>query len=120
DLTRREAGKRVRALGVGLLLSALLAFFRDGPKKLQLIPGNIPFGAHGAALRMGSEVSLLSFGSGLLVGFRVTASMGLGMLLAWVVAPPALTSLGIVPEQSFKEVLRWVMWPATGFMVSGG
>ncbi|WP_248341574.1 OPT/YSL family transporter [Anaeromyxobacter paludicola] len=131
DLDRREAAHRVRALGLGLLLSALVAVVRDlhwklklaGDRVLQLlplIPGEVGFGAHGAALRMGSEVSLLSFGSGLLVGLRVTLSMGLGMIVAWVLAPPLLVGAGVVPEQTFAAVLRWVMWPATGLMVSGG
>src|SRR6266702_2411135 len=101
DLDRKEASSRVRALGIGLLLSGLLALLRDlhwkvklaGDRVLQLlpvVPGEVGFGAHGAALRMGSEVSLLSFGSGLLVGLRITLSMGLGMVLAWVIAPPEL------------------------------
>jgi uncharacterized oligopeptide transporter (OPT) family protein len=65
-------------------------------------------------------VSLLSFGSGLLVGARVTLSMGLGMVIAWVIAPPVLTARHIVPDQTYALVLRWVMWPATGLMVAGG
>ncbi|HZZ85617.1 MAG TPA: OPT/YSL family transporter [Anaeromyxobacteraceae bacterium] len=131
DLDRREAAHRVRALGLGLSLSALLAAVRDlhwkvrlaGDRLLQLlpfVPGEVGFGAHGAALRMGSEISLLSFGSGLLVGLRVTLSMGLGMTLAWIVAPSMLVGAGVVPEQTFAAVLKWVMWPATGLMVSGG
>jgi uncharacterized oligopeptide transporter (OPT) family protein len=46
--------------------------------------------------------------------------MGLGMLISWVIAPPILVSNGIVPEQVFAPVLRWVMWPATGLLVAGG
>ena len=131
DLDRREAAQRVRALGLGLALSAALAAARDlhwrlklaGGRVLRLlplVPGELGLGPHGTALRMGTEVSLLSFGSGLLVGLRVTLSMGLGMILAWIVAPPWLTGAGVVPEQTFPDVLKWVMWPATGLMVSGG
>jgi len=130
DLDRTQARARVRALGWGLGLSALVAFFRDfhleaalfgkARQLLPFIPGEIPLGAHGAALRMGTEVSLLSFGSGLLVGSRIALSMGLGMIIAWVIAPPALTARHIVPDQTYALVLRWVMWPATGLMVAGG
>jgi uncharacterized oligopeptide transporter (OPT) family protein len=130
DLDPTQARARVRALGWGLGLSAVIAFLRDFHWKatlfgkirqlLPLIPGEIPFGAHGPALRMGSELSLLTFGSGILVGLRVTLSMGLGMLVSWVIAPPLLTSRLIVSEQTFPLVLRWVMWPATGLMVAGG
>jgi putative OPT family oligopeptide transporter len=118
DADPNAARSRVRSLSLGFFVSGALAFLRDGPWRL--FPGEIGFGAHGAKLRMGSEISLLSFGSGMIVGLRVTLSMGLGMLLSWVIAPPLLTAHGIVPEQTFKDVLRWVMWPATGMMVAGG
>jgi putative OPT family oligopeptide transporter len=130
DLDRTQARARVRALGWGLGLSALAAFFRDFHWKaalfgkarelLPIIPGEIPFGAHGPSLRMGTEVSLLTFGSGILVGLRVTLSMGLGMVISWVIAPPMLTERQIISDQTYALVLRWVMWPATGLMVAGG
>src|SRR5438309_2152447 len=130
DLDRTQARARVRALGWGLSLSALAAFLRDFHFKatllgkarqlLPFIPSEISLGAHGGALRMGTEVSLLSFGSGLLVGLRVTLSMGLGMVIAWVIAPPLLTTRHVVADQTYALVLRWVMWPATGLMVAGG
>jgi len=51
----------------------------------------------------------------------VTLSMGLGMVIGWVILPDPLFARGLVPELSFNLVLqRWVMWPATGLMVSGG
>ena len=117
DQGPKEAGPRVTALGVGMFASGLLAVVRD---KLMWVPDALTFGPGGAALRMGSEVSLLSFGSGMLVGPRIAISMGLGMLISWVIAPPMLAARGIIAEQSFNVVLRWVMWPATGFMVAGG
>jgi uncharacterized oligopeptide transporter (OPT) family protein len=117
DQGPKEAGPRVTALGVGMFASGLLAVVRD---KLKWVPDALTFGPGGAALRMGSEVSLLSFGSGMLVGPRIAISMGLGMLISWVIAPPMLAARGIIAEQSFNVVLRWVMWPATGFMVAGG
>ena len=114
----REAAVRLRALFGAMGLSAATAFVRDGPWKL--IPGELALGAQGAALRMGTEVSVLSIGAGMLVGPRVTLSMGLGTVLAWVIAPPALVARGWVPRPVFADVLRWVMWPATGLMVAGG
>jgi uncharacterized oligopeptide transporter (OPT) family protein len=113
-----EAKSRVRALNLGLLLSAALAFLRDGPKKL--LPESLPFGEWGEKLKMGTEVSFLSIGAGLLVGLRITLSMALGSLIAWVIVPGQLVSRGIVPAATFKDVLRWGMWPATGLMVAGG
>lgn len=114
----REAAVRLKALFGGMGLSAFVAFFRDGP--WTFIPGELAFGQHGAALRMGTEVGVLSLGAGMLVGLRVTLSMALGMVMAWVIAPPVLVSNGWVARQAFPDVLRWVMWPATGLMVAGG
>jgi len=115
---RRQALVRLRALLGSGGLSALIAIVRDGPWRL--IPGEIAFGANGAALRLGSELGVLSLGAGLMVGLRITLSMGLGTLLSWVIAPSALVSRGWVSQQTFAAVLKWVMWPATGLMVAGG
>lgn len=131
DLDRSQATLRVRALSIGMVSSALLALLRDFNGKLRvggrvltelrgLIPENLYFTRTGQAMHMGTEVSLLSFGSGLLVGLRITLSMGLGMVLAWVIAPGMLLERHIVPAETFRDVLRWVMWPATGLMVAGG
>jgi uncharacterized oligopeptide transporter (OPT) family protein len=113
----REAARRLRALFGAGGLSALIALLRDG---LGLIAGELSFGAHGAALRMGTELGVLSFGAGLLVGLRITLSMGVGMMISWVIAPPLLVARGWVHQQTFADVLKWVMWPATGLMVAGG
>ncbi|MFL5273970.1 MAG: OPT/YSL family transporter [Anaeromyxobacteraceae bacterium] len=113
----REAARRLKALFGGGGLSAVLALAHE---PLRVLPEVVTFGAHGAALRMGAELGVLSIGAGLLVGLRVTLSMGLGMVLSWVVAPPILVGQGWVHEQTFAAVLKWVMWPATGLMVAGG
>src|SRR5207253_1809169 len=69
----------------------------------------------------GSEIGVLSVGAGLLIGLRVTFSMLIGSVLAWVVAPEPLFKAGLVPALTFNMVLqRWIMWPATGLMVAGG
>jgi uncharacterized oligopeptide transporter (OPT) family protein len=117
----KQAGPRVAALGIGGAVSAAFVAVRQG---LGLLPDEVPFSflsPHAEALRLGSEVGVLSLGAGLLVGLRVTLSMALGMFLAWIVAPEPLFRLGLVPEISFNMVLqRWIMWPATGLMVAGG
>jgi uncharacterized oligopeptide transporter (OPT) family protein len=114
---RREARLRLWGLTGSGLLSGLIALLRDG---LQLFRGELAFGVHGAALRLGTELGVLSLGAGLMVGLRITMSMGIGTLLSWVIAPSALVSRGWVAEETFASVLRWVMWPATGLMVAGG
>jgi len=121
DQGPREAGPRVAALGAGGLISAGLTLARQA---FGWLPDAVQFwflSPHADVLRLGSELGVLSLGAGLLVGLRVTLSMGLGMILAWVVAPGPLLRNGIVPELSFNLILqRWIMWPATGLMVAGG
>jgi uncharacterized oligopeptide transporter (OPT) family protein len=121
DQGPKQAGPRVAALGLGGLLSAGFVALRQG---LGWIPETVAFRfltPHAEALRIGSEVGVLSVGAGMLVGLRVTLSMGLGMVLAWLVAPELLFARGLVPSLTFNAVLqRWIMWPATGLMVAGG
>jgi uncharacterized oligopeptide transporter (OPT) family protein len=94
--------------------------------------------AHGVILaRMGVGVSysVLNVGAGLIIGFRVTFSMLIGVVLAWVVAPYFLVRYGVALHHVISaqgnsvvatdtptrtEVLFWVMWPATGMLVAGG
>ncbi|TMA22447.1 MAG: peptide transporter [Deltaproteobacteria bacterium] len=121
DQGPKEAGPRVAALGFGGLLSAGLTVARQAFGWIPETISPVFLGPHAAALRLGSEVGVLSLGAGLLIGLRVTLSMGLGMVIGWVILPDPLFARGLVPELSFNLVLqRWVMWPATGLMVSGG
>jgi uncharacterized oligopeptide transporter (OPT) family protein len=121
DQGPRQAGPRVAALGFGGLVSAGLTIARQA---LGWIPETLSFGflsPHATALRLGSEIGVLSFGAGVLIGLRVTLSMGLGMVVGWLILPESLFRRGLVPELTFNAVLqRWVMWPATGLMVAGG
>jgi uncharacterized oligopeptide transporter (OPT) family protein len=121
DQGPKEAGPRVAALGIGGAISAGFVALRQW---FGVLPETIAFrflGPHAEALRLGSEVGVLSLGAGMLVGLRITLSMALGMVLAWIVAPEQLFRRGLVPELTFNAVLqRWIMWPATGLMVAGG
>jgi uncharacterized oligopeptide transporter (OPT) family protein len=117
----RQAKPRVAALGLGGAISAL---FTLGRQVLGWIPENLNFTwitPHAAALRLGTEIGVLSVGAGMLIGLRVSLSMLLGTVLAWVIAPEPLLRAGLVPSLTFNAVLqRWIMWPATGLMVAGG
>ena len=84
-----------------------------------------------AHLAVGGSYSLLSIGSGMIVGLRINISMMLGGVLAWVVAPYFLVKYGVpihhaesgmvaTDTPSRNDVLFWVMWPATGMLVAGG
>lgn len=108
----------LRALGIGGLVSGLLFFFTTFPTRLKIedtwfLPGMQP-------MNIGFNWSLLSFGSGLLVGFRICLAMAIGMAISWFILPSYLLAHGMIPEATYPATLRWVMWPATGLMVAGG
>src|SRR3984893_771979 len=106
----------VQALGFGALASGLL-MIATGFLKLfpdtWLLPGKQP-------MNIGFNWSLLSFGSGLLVGFRICLAMAIGTAISWFILPSYLLAHGMIPAQTYPMTLRWVMWPATGLMVAGG
>src|SRR5262249_32926195 len=109
-----------RAMAVSGVLSGLLFTIREDARLL----GNVwfrvaemlPFGATGAGMRVGMSWSLLSIGSGMLVGMRITVSMLLGMLI-WVIAPPLLLEKGWVAHMVRREMLLWILWPGVGILV---
>lgn len=118
DGDHSSAKGAARSMMLGGLLSAMVAWFQTGVPKI--LPESLFFGEYGQKLRMGLGWSFLSLGSGMIVGMRVGLSMGLGMLISWVALPQFLFHQGIITEVSYKMVIRWVMWPATGIMVSAG
>jgi uncharacterized oligopeptide transporter (OPT) family protein len=126
DQQNRAARQGLWALSIGGVVAALHTWLRDAqtviwPRLRSFVPENSPFaGAWGNGLPVGFNWSLLGLASGMIVGLRVTLSMGLGMFCAWFIAPPVLHHLGWIQSEEFRENLRWVMWPALGLMVSGG
>ena len=110
------SAKPVKALAFGGMASGLLMILTSFLKLFPdtwLIPGMQP-------MNIGFNWSLLSFGSGLLVGFRICLAMAIGTFVSWFLLPSFLVSHGMIPEQTYPMTLRWVMWPATGLMVAGG
>jgi putative OPT family oligopeptide transporter len=106
----------VKALAIGGLASGLLTIFTSFLKLFPdtwLLPGMAP-------MNIGFNWSLLSFGSGLLVGWRICMAMAIGTAISWFLLPHYLVTHGMIPEETYPMTLRWVMWPATGLMVAGG
>src|SRR5258705_510224 len=106
----------VKALGLGTLASGALMMsttFFKWIRDTWFLPG-------GEAMRVGFNISLLGFGSGLLVGFRICLSMAIGTAISWFILPPFLLKHGMIPALNFAATLRWVMWPATRLMVARG
>jgi uncharacterized oligopeptide transporter (OPT) family protein len=70
---------------------------------------------------VGAAYSLLSVGSGIIVGFRITLWLLVGCILGWVVAPWLLIKYGLLPDQASRlKVLYWVMWPGIGMIMASG
>src|SRR3954468_6057919 len=106
----------VKALAFGGIASSILMILTNLVKVFPdtwFLPGMQP-------MNIGFNWSLLSFGSGLLVGFRICLAMAIGTAISWFILPSYLLAHGFIPEQTFPATLRWVMWPATGLMVAGG
>src|SRR5262249_29975322 len=124
DARGKGSKAATRAMGWGSVASALIMTLRADTRLLgnvwYRIPEMLPLGPTGTTMNMGVSWSLLSLGAGMLVGFRVNASMLAGAILSWVVAPQLLLHYGVIDELVRRKVLLWVMWPATGMLVAGG
>lgn len=122
--TSTKASKIGFSLGVSSLLSAFLMTVREDARVLAdawyRIPEMLKIGPTADTMGFGVSWSLLSLGSGMLVGLRINASMLLGTIVSWLVLPGLLLSHGAVGEMTRKSVLLWVMWPATGMLIAGG
>ena len=117
-----EARTAAWALAGGAIASAAVMLMTEDAYVLKWFPSVMLVGtAVTMTTGVGINWSLLSLGSGMLVGMRINASMLLGMAISWIVAPYALLQYGVIAERFTKnDVLFWVMWPAVGMMISGG
>ena len=131
DAEWRKARRAAMVLGVGLALSGLLMLFRKDVPWFGWIPegwdpGALTLGAAGASfvvatMGVGVSYSLLSIGSGFLIGQRVNTWMLIGGVLGWIVAPLMLMHYGVLHDHPKRtDVLYWVMWPGVGMMLAGG
>jgi uncharacterized oligopeptide transporter (OPT) family protein len=124
DSKGAEARGAARSMAIGGVLSGLLMVIREDARLLKAawyrIPEMLPIGGTGARMNVGVSWSLLSIGSGMLVGMRINTSMVIGMILGWVVAPPLLLQQGWVAHMVRREMLLWVLWPAVGVLIAGG
>jgi uncharacterized oligopeptide transporter (OPT) family protein len=122
DAGDEGARRAARVLAIGAILSAALMLMTDDARVLSWFPSVTLIG--GTILTttgVGVNWSLLSLGSGMIIGLRVDISMLIGATLSWVVAPYALLHYGIIkPGFTKNDVLFWVMWPATGMLVAAG
>jgi uncharacterized oligopeptide transporter (OPT) family protein len=119
-------GPDARGAAIALVAGALVSgvvWLLEQEQLGGLIPETVLatfFGLTWAKMSAGFSVSLLSVGSGMIVGNRINISMAIGSLLSWVLAPHVLLSFGRIVNPVRNEVIFWVMWPATGMLIAGG
>ena len=114
-----QARKSAYAM-VGALLASGLTFLAT---QLKWVVENVGFTVNQFSARagLGFGVSLLSVGSGMIIGLRLSASMLIGGVIAWIFAPPWLLERGLIsPDSRRVDILLIVMWPAVGMLVAGG
>ena len=117
-----EATRAARALAIGVAASASLMLMTEDALVLEWFPSTLLLGTTVMMTTgVGVNWSLLALGSGMLVGMRINASMLLGTIVGWMIAPYLLLRYGVIGDAFTRtDVLFWVMWPATAMMVSGG
>jgi len=139
DARGPEARRAAFALFLGTIASALVwlltqkcggeifgvtVFDLDKAKDVftHIIPETLAptmFGLTAATAGAGFSFSLLAVGSGMIVGNRINISMGIGAVIAWILGPKLLYP-GIIPTESRRDILLWMMWPGTGMLIAGG
>jgi uncharacterized oligopeptide transporter (OPT) family protein len=119
DAKDEQARKSAFAMMGALVLSGLLFLATLLKWVIDTVP--LVVNAFSARVGLGFGVSLLNIGSGMIIGLRVSASMLIGGIIGWMIAPPMLVSSGLLPPDGRRvDILLLIMWPATGLLVAGG
>jgi uncharacterized oligopeptide transporter (OPT) family protein len=141
DARGEDAKRAARALFTATILSAFVWFLTTvwgGRAFGHLHEGEAGFlpeivlgtmgGLTWATAGAGFQVSLLSIGSGMIVGNRVNISMAIGAVIAWIIGPHilidipgTLAKVGTeVTSPTRTQLLLWMMWPGTGMLIAAG
>jgi uncharacterized oligopeptide transporter (OPT) family protein len=117
-----HARQAARVLGIGGIASAALMLMTEDAHVLNWFSSVTLVGtAVTMAAGVGVNWSLLSLGSGMLVGLRINLSMLLGIVIGWVIIPYALLHYGVLTSGFARnDVLLWGMWPGTGLLIASG
>ena len=115
-----EQGRRSAFAMVGALVVSALTFLAT---TFRWVIDSIPVvvNAFSARVGLGFGVSLLSIGTGIIIGLRVSTSMFIGGIIGWVIAPPILLERGLITADARRvDILLTMMWPAVGMLVAAG
>lgn len=116
-------GPQARKSAFAMMTSVMLSGLTFLAATLHWIIDSIPLvvNAFSARVGFGFGVSLLSIGSGIIIGLRISASMLIGALIGWVLLPPMLLDRGLIAADARRvDILLMIMWPAVGMMIAGG
>ena len=117
---RDEQSRRSAFAMIGSMVSSGLLFFAT---QIRWIGELVAFRVNtwSPVVGLGFGISLLNIGSGIIIGLRITGSMLLGGLIAWIIGPVWLLDHGLITESSRRvDILLLVMWPGVGMLIAGG
>lgn len=122
-----EGTRQSRALALGALFAAALAWVRDAKASWMPfnVPGSIPLpltiaGRPAAEWTLGLKTEVVLFGAGALMSFRTAWSLLLGGLLTYGVLAPSLLAQGLIASVSYKAIVGWTVWPGASILVASG
>lgn len=119
DSRGAQARKSTIAMISSLIASGLVFFATQARWIIEMIA--VRANAWSSTVGLGFALSLLNVGSGMIIGLRITTSMFIGAILAWVVAPDWLQAHGYIGEHAKRtEILLTVMWPGIAVLIAGG
>lgn len=125
--TAAEGSMQARALGIGAVLAAAIAFLRDA--KASWMPWNLPHQINFPATLAGRPLAdwslslkteVVMLGAGALMSFRTAWSLLLGALLTYGVLAPALLAEHVIAGPGYKAVVAWTVWPGAAVLVASG
>ncbi|HSK03845.1 MAG TPA: OPT family oligopeptide transporter [Kofleriaceae bacterium] len=118
-----DGARQAKALGYASLLAAALTWVRDAWKVLPEPLIAPPFELAGHALKdwtISIKAEVVLIGAGMLMSFRTGWSLLLGGILTYGVFGPQLLEDGVIVAASYKEIVKWSMWPGAGILVGAG
>jgi putative OPT family oligopeptide transporter len=122
--TGADAVHKARALGIGGLFGALIAWLRDAGKPFA-IPSSLPFpgGIGGFPLTtwtINFELSAVMIAAGAIMGWKVAWSLLAGATINYAVLAPWMAGLGVIDtaKLGYREIVRWSTWTGASIMVS--
>jgi OPT family oligopeptide transporter len=124
--TGTEAIQKAQALGIGGLLGALVAWFRDAGKPFSIpaslaIPGTAKhFGF--SSLTISFDMSLIMIAGGAIMGWKIAWSMLVGAILNFGYLAPYMAQKGAIDASNmgYRAIMGWSTWVGASMMVTSG